>query len=114
MWLRARGSGCQLKTTVGTLHRYLCELILPLHPKNNHLSRLIKARVRKGKSNTKQTLNCMGFPGGASGKEPACPSRRCEMLIRSLGWVDPLEKEMATHSSILAWRIPQTEESGRL
>ena len=33
-----------------------------------------------------------------------------ETWIRSLGWVDPLEKEMATHSSILAWRIPWTEE----
>ena len=33
---------------------------------------------------------------------------------RSLGWEDPLEKEMATHSSILAWRIPWTEESGGL
>ena len=32
------------------------------------------------------------------------------MLIQSLGWIEPLEKEMATHSSILAWRIPQTEE----
>ena len=32
----------------------------------------------------------------------------------SLGWEDPLEKEMATHSSILAWKIPRTEESGRL
>ena len=31
----------------------------------------------------------------------------------SLGWEDPLEKEMATHSSILAWRIPWTEEPGR-
>ena len=31
-----------------------------------------------------------------------------------LGWEDPLEKEMATHSSILAWRIPWTEERGRL
>ena len=31
-----------------------------------------------------------------------------------LGWEDPLEKGMATHSSILAWRIPQTEEPGRL
>ena len=30
--------------------------------------------------------------------------------VRSLGWEDPLEEEMATHSSILAWRIPQTEE----
>ena len=36
------------------------------------------------------------------------------MQVPSLGWEDPLEKEMATHSSILAWRIPWTEESGRL
>ena len=34
--------------------------------------------------------------------------------IRSLGWEDPMEKGMATHSSILAWRIPLTEEPGRL
>ena len=33
-----------------------------------------------------------------------------EMQVRSLGWEDPLEKEMATHSSILAWEIPWTEE----
>ena len=37
-----------------------------------------------------------------------------ETRIRSLGWEDPLEKEMATHSSILAWRIPWTEEPGGL
>ena len=37
-----------------------------------------------------------------------------EAQVQSLGWEDPLEKEMATHSSILAWRIPWTEESGRL
>ena len=37
-----------------------------------------------------------------------------EMWVSSLGWEDPLEKEMATHSSILAWEIPQTEEPGRL
>jgi len=34
--------------------------------------------------------------------------------VRSLGWEDPLKKEMATHSSILAWRIPRTEELGGL
>ena len=34
--------------------------------------------------------------------------------VQSLGWEDPLEKEMATHSSILAWKIPWTEEPGRL
>ena len=37
-----------------------------------------------------------------------------ETWVRSLGWEDPLEKEMATHSSILAWRIPWAEEPGGL
>ena len=37
-----------------------------------------------------------------------------ETWVRSLGREDPLEKEMATHSSILAWKIPWTEEPGRL
>ena len=37
-----------------------------------------------------------------------------KMWVQSLGWEDPLEKEMATHSSILLWEIPQTEESGGL
>ena len=37
-----------------------------------------------------------------------------EIQSPSLGWEDPPEEEMATHSSILAWEIPRTEESGRL
>ena len=37
-----------------------------------------------------------------------------ETQVRSLGWEDPLEKGTATHSSILAWRIPWTEEPGGL
>ena len=37
-----------------------------------------------------------------------------ETWVQSLGWEDPLEEGMATHSSILAWRIPWTEEPGRL
>ena len=37
-----------------------------------------------------------------------------ETWVQSLGWEDPLEKGKATHSSILAWRIPWTEEPGRL
>ena len=50
----------------------------------------------------------------------AFPSRlKClpamrETGVQSLGWEDPLEKEMATHSSILAWKIPWMEEPGRL
>ena len=37
-----------------------------------------------------------------------------ETQVRSLGWEDPQEKKMAIHSSILAWEIPQTEETGGL
>ena len=37
-----------------------------------------------------------------------------ETWVRSLGWEDPLEKEMATHSNTLAWEIPWMEEPGRL
>ena len=37
-----------------------------------------------------------------------------ETQVQSLGWEDPLEKEMATHASILAWGIPRTEEPGKL
>ena len=37
-----------------------------------------------------------------------------ETWVRSLGWQDPQEKEMAIHSSTIAWKIPWTEESGRL
>ena len=42
------------------------------------------------------------------------PPAMLEMMVQSLGWKDPLEKEVATHSSILAWRIPWTEEHGGL
>ena len=54
--------------------------------------------------------------GGTSGKEsaPQCRIQMQEMQLRSLGWEDPLEEEMATHSSIFAWKIPWTEEPGRL
>ena len=55
-----------------------------------------------------------GFPGGASGKEPTCQCRRQELWVQFLGWEDPLEEDTATHSSILAWRIPWTEEPGGL
>ena len=43
-----------------------------------------------------------------------CLSTMWETWVRSLGWEDPLEKEMAPHSSTIAWKIPWTEEPGRL
>ena len=53
----------------------------------------------------------MGFPGAQMVKNP--PAMQ-ETWVPSLGGEDPLEKHMATHASILAWRIPWTEESGGL
>ena len=53
----------------------------------------------------------MGFPGSSAGKESAAVQ---ETPVGFLGQEDPLEEEMATHSSILAWKIPWTEEPGRL
>ena len=54
----------------------------------------------------------LGFSGGASGKEPSCQCRGHETRVGSLGREGPLEEEMATHSSILAWRSPWAEEPG--
>ena len=53
----------------------------------------------------------MDFPGSSAVKNS--PAMQ-EPQVQSLGWEDPPEEEMATHSSILAWRIPWTEESGGL
>ena len=51
-----------------------------------------------------------GFPSGSVIKNlPA----NTEIQVRSLGWEDPLEEGMATHSSVLAWKVPWTEEPGR-
>ena len=55
-----------------------------------------------------------GSPGGSTGIEVARQCRRYKMQAQSLGWDDPLEKEMATHSSILVWKTPWTEEPGGL
>ena len=55
-----------------------------------------------------------GFPGGSVIKN-SLPIRETQKTqVRSLIWEDPLEKEVATHSSIFAWEIPWTEEPGGL
>ena len=56
-------------------------------------------------------IDCWSFPGGSDGKESACHAGD---PVQSLGWEEPLEKGMATCSSILAWRIPRSEEPGGL
>ena len=60
-------------------------------------------------------MESWGFPGGAFGKEPAGSMQETQQTpAPSLGGEDPLEEEMATHSSILAQKIPWTEEPGKL
>ena len=53
----------------------------------------------------------MGFPGGSDSKASACNAGDPASIP---GWEDPLEKEMAAHSSTLAWKIPWMEDPGRL
>ena len=49
-----------------------------------------------------------GFPGGSDSRESACSAGN---LGSTVGWENPLEEDMATHSSILAWRIPTDKRS---
>ena len=52
-------------------------------------------------------MRVVSISGGSDSRESACNAGD---QVRSLGWEDPWEKEMATHSSILAWKIPWMEE----
>ena len=71
---------------------------LTLHPKQLEKEEMKNPRVRA--SLVAQTVKRL--------------SAMQETRVRSLGWEDPVEKEMATHSSVLAWRIPGTGEPGGL
>ena len=53
-----------------------------------------------------------GFPGGSVVQSPPAMQKLQETEVQSLGGEDPLEEGMASHSSILAWRIPWTEDPG--
>ena len=62
-----------------------------------------QAGQQQGAARLLEILFSIPEPGGSDDKESACKTRD---WFRSLGWGDPLEKGMATHSSTLAWRIP--------
>ena len=88
---------------------------------NNELHSRKKAKTLKGKESNKtfQVKNASPsnyqlkpcFPGGSDSKTSACIAGD---WVQSLGQEDPLDKEMATHSSTLAWKIPWREEPGGL
>ena len=67
--------------------------------------------LKNSKSYLHADMVVWGFPGGS---EVKASTSNAETWVRSLGQEDPLEKETATHSSILAWKIPWIEERGRL
>ena len=75
----------------------------PAHPDKGNSMSISPFIIFGGIKTLMDHSSLMGFPGGSDGKESACNG---ETPVRFLGWKDPLEKEMATHSSILAWRIP--------
>ena len=78
--------------------------------KNNKKKIHIKSTVDIIPSIHKPHLNRASLVAQSVRNSPAMQ----ETQVRSLGWEDPLEMEMAIHSNILAWRIPWTEEPGRL
>ena len=55
---------------------------------------------------------CLNFPGSSAVKNLPAMQELQETQVPSLSWEDPLKEGMATHSSILAWRTPSTEEAG--
>ena len=74
---------------------------------------VIQSEVRKRKINA--VYKCIWASQVVLGvKNPPANAGDIEVWFQSLGWEDPLEEEMTTHSSILAWRIPWTEKPGGL
>ena len=79
--------------------------------KTSVITRLSFPKTPADVVNNLPSLTYLGFPGGSAVKNT--PAMQ-ETWVSSLGWEDPLEKEMESHSSILAWRIPWAEEPGGL
>ena len=89
----------------------LSHICPPFHALNVWLESLLKFYIKKKKLNVLNSpflsvyvwYHAKVFPGGSVGKNPPAVQ---ETWVPSLGWEDPLEEGMATHSSILAWRTP--------
>ena len=86
----------QKQTKLWTENYYKQKIIIPADPTNSKV--LVSTRYSKG------------FPDGSDGYESACNAEN----LGSIPGFCPLEKGLATHSSIFAWRIPWTKEPGRL
>ena len=103
------GSGYPLEEEIAT-HSSLLAWKIPWTEEPGGLHSMRSQRV--GHDWSDFAAAAASYTGGSDAKESACDAR--ETWVQSLGWEDPLEEEMATHSSLLAWKIPWTEESGGL
>ena len=92
-------------------HKLFCFFLIWLHQVSVAARVVFIASCRTFLIAVHILLTQLGFPCGLEGK--ASPARQ-ETWVQSPGWEDPLEKEMATHFSTLAWKMPWTEEAGRL
>ena len=81
-------------------------------PQIENIWEKIAKRSKKENLNLLCIRQLFAFPRGSGGKESACKTK--ETQVQSQGQEDPLEKGIATHSSILGWRITCTEEPGGL
>ena len=91
---------------------------LGYYPLNNRVSKNLKGLVSQGASKVEKGLSWRNFwlelKTSLVAQTVKCLSTRQETRVQSLVWEDPLEKDMAIHSSTIAWKIPWTEEPGRL
>ena len=90
---------------------YICLNHFAVHLK---LTQHCKSAILQTKIIFLKNTNLGGFWASLVAQMVKNPPVMREIWVRSLGWEEPLEEEMVTHSSILAWRIPWTEESGGL
>ena len=104
-----------IKCLVTSKYHYYYPFKTPLHLVSSHWGCFINISWGIVKAIAFQCEKVGGSPDRTGGKEPTCQCRRCkEMRVQSLGREDPLEEGTATHFSILAWRMPRTEEPGKL
>ena len=96
-WLHMEPTRCDIKSLCNT---FLWTLVICMENWYQHSFQIFEA-----------LCECMGFPGGSVVKNLPAMQETQEMWVQSLGWEDPLEKGITTHSSILAWRISWTEET---
>ena len=116
-WIPSLGQEDPLEKEMATLSSILAWRI-PWTEEPGELQSMGLQRVRHDlatKQQQQQQINFLGLPCSFPVAQVVKDlSVRQETRIQSLGWEVPLEKRMATHSSILAWRIPWTEKPGRL